>query len=274
MPAHDVRCAGLPGFKYVADAVCSSRSSQNSEPDGGTTLGRCGSHSPALRRQIHLRESPLHVMDSHQNTMTDLEPIGPQRAVELYIDHKQTEYATSTVQSHRSRLKFFLEWCAHENIENMNTLTGRDLYNYRVWRKNEGELNRVSLKSALATLRAFIRFCEGIEAVEQDLHIKVQLPLLSKNENVRDVMLEAEAAEAALEYLQKFEYASRNHVVLELLWHTALRTGSLRALDLEDYHPEEQYLEVLHRPDTETPLKKGRRGTPYRTLRPPLLGAR
>ncbi|MFQ3320409.1 MAG: site-specific recombinase XerD [Natronomonas sp.] len=116
--------------------------------------------------------------------MTDLEPIDPRQAVDLYIEHKKTEYAYSTVQSHKSRLKYFLEWCARNDIENMNTLTGCDLYAYRVWPKNEGDLNRVSLKSALATLRAFTRFCESIEGVEQDLHVKIQLPQLSKNETV------------------------------------------------------------------------------------------
>jgi integrase len=74
------------------------------------------------------------------------------------------------------------------------------------------------------------------------------------------VILESEAAEAVLGYMQKFEYSSRNHVLLELLWHTAVRTGSLRALDVEDNYPEEQYLEVLHRPDTETPLKNKSNG--------------
>lgn len=36
-----------------------------------------------------------------------------------------------------------------------------------------------------------------------------------------------------------------------------MRRGAAQALDLEDYHRDEQYLEVVHRPDSGTPLKNG-----------------
>lgn len=34
-----------------------------------------------------------------------------------------------------------------------------------------------------------------------------------------------------------------------------MRVGAAHALDLDDYHPDEQYLEVHHRPETGTPIK-------------------
>nr|WP_309243305.1 site-specific integrase [Halorubrum yunnanense] len=73
-------------------------------------------------------------------------------------------------------------------------------------------------------------------------------------------MLETDDAEAMLAYLERYEYASLRHVTATLLWHTMLRMGSLRALDLKDYDPEEQSLRVQHRPDTDRPLKNKREG--------------
>jgi site-specific recombinase XerD len=57
--------------------------------------------------------------------------------------------------------------------------------------------------------------------------------------------------------LSKFQYASRDHALFALLWNTGLRTGATRPLDLEDCHCAEQYVELAHRPETNTPLKNG-----------------
>jgi hypothetical protein len=39
------------------------------------------------------------------------------------------------------------------------------------------------------------------------------------------------------------------------MWHTMMRVGGVHALDVEDYHPDKQYVEVRHRPDEGTPVK-------------------
>lgn len=70
------------------------------------------------------------------------------------------------------------------------------------------------------TLRVFIRFLETIDGVNPDLSEKVLSPDLKDKENVRDVMLDRDRAEAILQYLSPFEYASRAHVVLALEWHS------------------------------------------------------
>ena len=48
--------------------------------------------------------------------------------------------------------------------------------------------------------------------------------------------------------------------MFRLLFRTGVRTGGLRALNLDDYHSDEQYIEVNHRPENETPLKNGEKG--------------
>ena len=66
-------------------------------------------------------------------------------------------------------------------------------------------------------------------------------------------MLDSEAAEDVLTYPQTYEYASAEHVTLSLLWHTMMRRGAAHGLDVDDYHPEDRCLEVVHRPETDYP---------------------
>jgi integrase len=190
----------------------------------------------------------------------ELEPIDPETALELYIAEKETSVADATVASHKSRLSFLLRWCEERDIENLNELTGRKLQEFRLWRRNVGDLTKVSVKTQMDTLRVFVKWLESVDAVEQDLHKKVRSPDITPRENSRDVMLETEDAEAMLAYLERYEYASISHITATLLWHTMLRMGSVRALDVEDYDPGEQSLRLRHRPDTDTPLKNKREG--------------
>ncbi len=185
----------------------------------------------------------------------ELEPIDPKTAFELYIAEKETSVADATLVSHESRLGFLIRWCEERDIENLNNLTGRRLQEFRLWRRNVGDLTKVSVKSQMDTVRVFVKWLESIDAVEQNLHKKVRSPDVTPGENSRDVMLETEDAEKVLAYLERYEYASIRHVTATLLWHTMLRMGSVRALDIEDYDPEEQSLRLRHRPDTDTPLK-------------------
>lgn len=48
----------------------------------------------------------------------DLEPISPERALELYLEDKARDCRQSTVDSHRSRLGFLVRWCEDQGIEN------------------------------------------------------------------------------------------------------------------------------------------------------------
>jgi integrase len=189
-----------------------------------------------------------------------LDPIEPEQAFELYMDEMQNELAASTLYSRRSRIGHFLRWCDEKGIDNLNVLTGRDMHEYRIWRRNEGDLAKTTVKGQMDTIRVFIRWCESIDAVQPDLSTKVISPTIGVDEGARDVMLTAEQAEAILTHLGKYEYASAQHVVLTLLWHTKMRRGALHSLDVSDYHPDEQYLTVVHRPESETPIKNGKRG--------------
>lgn len=184
-----------------------------------------------------------------------LEPIDPEHALELYLSAKENELAQSSLYSHGSRLGHFVRWCDDNDVNNLNDLTGRQLHEFRIWRCDWGDLSKSSEKTQMDTLRVFVKWLETVDAVPQDLHTKVQSPSLTADENTRNVMLAAEAAEQILAHLAKYEYASRMHVTLMLLWHTMMRTGAAHSLDVTDYDPHNQYLSVIHRPETDTPIK-------------------
>ncbi|WP_138006503.1 tyrosine-type recombinase/integrase [Halalkalirubrum salinum] len=184
-----------------------------------------------------------------------LEPIDPETALELYLADRENELTEATLYSHKSRLGHFVRWCDDQEIDNLNNLTGRQLHKYRLWRREEGDLSIASEKTQMDTLRVFVRWLEQVDGVEQDLSTKVRSPSLSPEQNTRHVMLDTERAKKVLAYLEKYEYATFGHVTVALLWHTMMRVGAAHALDLDDYHPDEQYLEVCHRPETGTPIK-------------------
>lgn len=190
----------------------------------------------------------------------ELEPIDPQTAVELYLADRGAELADVTLTSHRSRLKFFVEWCEERDIDNLNELTGRKVNEYRLWRRNTGDLAPASENCQMDTLRVFVRWLEAIDGAPQDLHQKVRSPTVGREEGSRDVMLVPNDAEELLTYLETYQYASVEHVTLTLLWRTMMRRGAAHGLDVDDYHPEDQCLEIVHRPDTDTPIKNGKRG--------------
>jgi len=190
-----------------------------------------------------------------------LEPIDPETALEPYLADRENELTEATTYSHRSRLGHFVRWCDEQSIDNLNELTGRQLHRYRLWRRDEGDLSLASEKTQMDTLRVFIRWLEQVDGTEQDLSTKVRSPSLTPEQNTRDVMLDSEQATKGLAYLEKYQYATLGHVTIALLWHTMMRVGAAHALDLDDYHPDEQYLDVCHRPGQENgDQEHGRRG--------------
>lgn len=178
----------------------------------------------------------------------------------MYEQEREGEVSARTLQAHHYRLSPFLQWCEKKGIDNMNDLTGRKLHEYRLWRKEDGDLSAVSLKTQLETLRVFVTFCETIDAVPESLHEKILMPTLSKEDEQSEDILRAERAEDILSYLRRFEWASRKHVILKVLWHTGMRLGAIQSLDIDDYQQGEKRLAVRHRPETETALKNRESG--------------
>lgn len=206
-------------------------------------------------------------IETIEKTLTNLkqdhlEPIAPREAIDLYLNDRREELRESTLKTHRSALRFFANWCDQQSIENLNTLNGRDLHRYRIWRRDTATvkvdtLSKESERTQQKIIRQFIRYCETIEAVALGLHNKVRVPTVSKDEATRSEVLESDRVSDILDWLRQFRYATLEHVVWELLANTGVRIGTLVSLDIEDYRPDADppHLDINHR--SGTPLKNG-----------------
>lgn len=190
----------------------------------------------------------------------NLEPLDPGTGMKLYLDHKATNCTDSTVQNHRYRMKPFVQWCGEQGIDNLNDLSGRDIQEYRLWRSENEDINALTLRMQMSTLRVFLKWAGSMEAVPEDLYTKVMVPRVKRSERQRDEMLDAEDAKEILQYLSTYEYASIEHALLALLWETGIRIGAAYSIDLQDVDFREQCIQLVHRPDQGTTLKNGKSG--------------
>ena len=188
----------------------------------------------------------------------DLEPLDPRTAKEMYLDDRRHQLSDATIQAHHYRLKQFVQWCEGEGIENLNNFTGRDIHRFRVKRRNEDGLATATMKGQLATLRMFLRFAASVDAVEPGLDEKIILPKTTEDD-AREKMISPEQAQKMLNHLAEYRYAMLEHAFLATLWHTGLRVGAATGLDKQDYYPEDQYIQLAHRPEEGTTLKNGKK---------------
>jgi site-specific recombinase XerD len=182
--------------------------------------------------------------------------LSPREALERWLDKLRVDKADSTVSSYHYRLKHFVEWCEDEGIVSISEITGWDLEEFELHRRERG-MKAITLNKELGTLQNFLEYCGRIELVDDDLHKKVDPPDVSKNEEVDKTRLHPDDARMLLNcYDNNPEIRhSRAHALLKLTWFVGCRLGGLLALDLKHYNPEDRTLEFVHDADTETPLK-------------------
>lgn len=192
--------------------------------------------------------------------MAELQRLTPAEARDMYLAQREGDVAEATLQAHNYRLKPFVAWCDQEGITNLNGLTARHLHKYQLFRKKEDDLATVTLRTQLSTIRVFVRFAESIDGVEAGVHEKMLIPTVDETEAARDRVLDTESAKEMLDHFQRFEYASKPHALLAVLWTTGCRIGAAHSLDVCDIDTEEESLAFRHRPDEGTRLKNGRSG--------------
>lgn len=108
--------------------------------------------------------------------------------------------------------------------------------------------------------QSILKWAASIDAVDPELYDKVLVPKISREERKRDAMLDVEDAKVILDHLTKYQFASRNHVLMALLWETGIRIGAANSIDLQDVDLQDEYIGLVHRPDTGTTLKNGKTG--------------
>jgi len=167
----------------------------------------------------------------------DLESTPPKEAHDLWLESHDGAY--STIQSYELRLRPFLEWLGKEGISDLSELTTRDVKKFEAHRRSQ-DLDKQSLNNQFGTIRLWLAYCHELNAVSEDVVKALDVPTLSKEDRVNTEKLITDRAEEILENLDRYRYASREHVLLLLLWRTTARLGTIHSLDLQDfYHTEE-----------------------------------
>lgn len=217
----------------------------------------------------------------------DLVSIKPPEAVDLWLD-QLTERRESTIQSYEGRVSHFLDFLDEEGINDLSEVTTREIKQYEAERR-DGDRGPQTLNNQLGTLRLFLRYCKELKAVPEDVVEAVNVPELTKDDRVNTEKLISERASTILRNLDRYRYASRDHVLMLLLWRTTVRIGAIHSLDLEDLYLDDDDRDRLrtqlrdkglerdvvdeivedvelpvvyprHRPETGTPLKNGASG--------------
>ena len=126
---------------------------------------------------------------------------------------KKAELAERSLELHDKHVGSFVEFCDERGIENMNDLTARTVNEYRLEIGEDYQQSTVSIY--LSTVRQFVQFCEGMNAVAPNVSERIVLP--DRDRNACTEALEADEAKPILSYRLKYNYAHRTHALMTLL---------------------------------------------------------
>ncbi len=184
----------------------------------------------------------------------------PMDAVLREFRENKLEEVDSTRQYER-KLDYLQTYLAEEaRVETTEDLTSEDVERYDTWRKYESLTREEPL--SVSTLRDdMYLFRESIQhliehrmaPVRFEKSVNIPEPEYENGDGVDEKQLDPEIAKAALEYLRKYEYATVEHVAMELMCQFGPRKNGLRGRNVDDFDYDEGTLTFKH--DSATPLK-------------------
>jgi len=135
------------------------------------------------------------------------ENIDPETATKNWLMNEWREVTDRTRANYSTVADKWCLFCEEHDIESMAEVSGRTLMRFKPWKGEQVKLSTVGQN--LFCLRRFIDYCEKIEAVKPGRLDKI--PDVRAPDTTRDEKVDKETAEAVLNYLRKFDYASRRH---------------------------------------------------------------
>ncbi|PHQ37663.1 integrase [Halorubrum persicum] len=173
-------------------------------------------------------------------------------AVEAYFAERSIELSDSSLRNHHYQLKQFRQWAGGAGgLDDLDDIAPIDLSRFRRYRSED--LNSNTMYNQLCVLRLFLRFCHRMGWCDEALPESIVLP--TRAGRSRDTSIDPDRVGAILDDLERYEYASLDHVLLSLLWTCSLRIGGVRAIDIKDLHLDDRWVKLVHRPSEGTPLK-------------------
>ncbi|MFB6197547.1 MAG: tyrosine-type recombinase/integrase, partial [Halobacteriaceae archaeon] len=194
-------------------------------------------------------------------------PLPVEEAVEMYLNRRRSDSDTTvgTVETHLKRLNYLIEYCGIEDIDHVCDLRGHHIEQYREWRRTEATtkvdvLAPKTISEHMKTIRVFMEAMEQMEYVYPGMADRVHVPKVDDENEVNDEHLEYERAREILRYIGKVEPWTAEHVAWELFVRTGVRLCTVHSPDIKDYESaaEIPYIDLHHRPETDTRLKNGK----------------
>lgn len=227
-----------------------------------TTNNDSADDAPALPEKLTRR------IERYQQPAADEEPIiangntslrseHPVEVVEYFLTTHRNQWSESTFSDYSYDLTRLLEYFEYADIDDISTITSRDIEGFRQWRQRDGNILLATLHGQLSNIRVFIKWCERVEIVEEGLSDDIEMPELEPSDIVSHTRIDPETATRIREYYDDLPYVPQEYAMWSLMWSVLLRLGGLRSLDLDHYHRDGGYIELEHRPEEGTPLKNG-----------------
>lgn len=185
--------------------------------------------------------------------------VSPREAARYFIENRKEEVREDTIRGNRPALKRFATWC-EEHDKDLTQLTGLDIQQYYDdLRNDDTDYAKTTLRNYMGVVRLFLRFLERLDVAPDDISEKVHTPTLEKTDRVRNTEIDPERVQQIVDWLDTYDYAGRDHIIMLLLWRCGMRIGGLHSLDVEDVQELEgdPVLNLRHRPETGTKLKNG-----------------
>lgn len=182
--------------------------------------------------------------------------LSPREAWQRYMDRRRSESTERTMETFYYRLKVFVEWCEQQGIDRVDELDGWIFEQFETDRSGQ-DLSPLTRNGEMQTIKNWMEYLERIEAVEGGLAEKVHVPQVPAGEESDETQLLPADAITLIEHYRDSpgDYGTRKHALLETYWFTGARMSAVGGLDLRDYHSEDRFVEFVHRPKTDTPLK-------------------
>jgi len=180
-------------------------------------------------------------------------------ALDDFRDDKLDE--VNSTRQYKRKLDYLQTYLRDEIcIETTDELESEDIERYRKWRKydslsREEPLADSTLSDDMYLFREFIQYLNQHRLVPDHFEKCIEIPEGDRKsgEGVDEQKLDPQIAKAALHFLRKYEYASVEHVSMELMCQSGPRKGGLVGRDVSDFDYEERVLQ--YKTQETTPLK-------------------
>lgn len=193
--------------------------------------------------------------------------MAPRQARREFLNARRGNVKQSSFRTYKYPTKHFVNFCEDNDIEKIGNVGGYVIESWKQTRKNE-DITQMTLHNNVKTLRVFIRWCESAELLERGTADRMDIPEVTKEQEVSNAKVPLDQAEDILRYLNTYEYASRRHALFKTMWHTGCRISGAIALDVDDLVSDRDgaILQFRNRKEQGTPLKNRNGGERNVTL--------